>query len=527
MTNSIEEIDNAQTIFVIGSNTTENHPVIGSRIKRAVKNGVKLIVADPRKIELSRYADVFMQVKPGTNVALLNGMMNVIIAEGLYDKDFIGERTENFEELKNAVKEYTPENAERITGVPAGLIREAARLYAGVSRSMIFYAMGITQHSTGTQHVFSIANLAMLCGMLGRESTGVNPLRGQNNVQGACDMGCLPDVFPGYQRVKEPDTIRKFEYAWGVKLSDRIGLTVSEIINESGDGSIKALYIMGENPMVSDPDLNHVRKALEGLEFLAVQDIFLTETAEHADVVLPAASFAEKDGTFTNTERRIQRVRQAIAPVGDCKPDWEIIMRVMNRMGCKKVYGSPSEIMEEIAGLVPQYAGINYERIDKEGLQWPCPSKEHPGTRFLHLGKFARGKGLFKAVQFVPPKEEPDDEYSFILTTGRILYHYHTRTMTGRVEGLNALEPESYIEINPKTANRLLIKDGDKVRISSRRGAITIKARVTDRVGDNVVFIPFHFAEGAANVLTNTVFDSIAKIPELKVCAVKLEKAGE
>jgi len=526
MTNSINEIDKAETVFVIGTNTTENHPVIGSKIKQAARRGVRLVVADPREIELKKYADVYLQIKPGTNVALLNGMMNVIIEEGLEDKEFIRERTENYDELKELVKDYTPEKVEEITGVSADLIRNAARLYATGNNSMLFYAMGITQHSTGTQHVLSTANLAMLCGMMGREGTGVNPLRGQNNVQGACDLGCLPNVFTGYQKVTDKAVVDKFEKAWGAKLSDKVGLTVSEMIEAAGDGRVKAMYIMGENPMVSDPDLNHVEKALGNLDLLVVQDIFLTETAELADVVLPASSFAEKDGTFTNTERRVQRVRKAIKPVGESKPDWEIIMNVMNLMGYDKAYNCPAEIMAEIAEVTPSYAGIDYNRIEGEGLQWPCPTKGHPGTSYLHKDKFARGKGLFKPAHYVPSKELPDEKYPLLLTTGRVLYHYHTRTMTKRVKGLEAKVPESYIEINPHTARRLKINDGDRVKVTSRRGNVKVKAKVTDMVEDGVVFMPFHFAEGAANKLTNPVFDEIAKIPELKVCAVKVEKAS-
>jgi len=526
MTNSIEGIENADTIFVIGSNTTENHPVIGSKIKRVVKNGTKLIVADPREIELKKYADVYMQIKPGTNVALLNGMMNVIIEEGLQASEYIAERTENYEELKELVKDYTPEKVEEITGVPADDVRKAARMYANAGNSMLFYAMGITQHSTGTQNVYSTANIAMLCGMLGKASAGVNPLRGQNNVQGACDMACLPNVFPGYQKVTDSSVVAKFEQAWGVKLSDKVGLTVSEIIKGAEEGNVKALYIMGENPMVSDPDINHVGKALQNLDFMVVQDIFLSETAELADVVLPAASFAEKDGTFTNTERRIQRVRKAIEPVGDSKPDWVIITELMNLMGYDKTYDNAADIMEEIAEVTPQYGGVDYDRIEGEGLQWPCPDKDHPGTKFLHEGKFARGKGLFKPAPYIPAKELPDEKYPLLLTTGRVLYHYHTRTMTGRVDGLNKIIPESYIEINPCTAEKLSIEDGDKVKVTSRRGTVEVKAKVTDIIDDNVVFMPFHFAEGAANKLTNPVFDEIAKIPEYKVCAVKVEKAG-
>ncbi len=524
MTNSIEEIVNADVIFVTGSNTTENHPVIGAQMRQAKLRGAKIIVADPRRIDLAKDADVFLQIRPGTNIALFNGMMNVIIEEGLQDKEYIKQRTENYEELEKLVKDYTPEKVGEICGGDPEDIRKAARLYAKADKAGIYYAMGITQHRTGTHGVMAVSNLALLCGNVGKESAGVNPLRGQNNVQGACDMGGLPADLPGYQKVFKPEVIEKFEKAWGVKLSSKVGLTIPEMIHEAEEGNIKFMYIMGENPMVSDPDLNHVKKALENLDFLVVQDIFLTETAELADVVLPAASFAEKDGTFTNTERRVQRVRKAIEPVGESKPDWEILMDIMNMLGYDKKYSHPSEIMNEIASVTPQYGGISYDRIEEVGLQWPCPTKDHPGTKYLHKDSCARGKGLFMPTDYVESAELPDSEYPFILTTGRVLYHYHTRTMTGRVEGLNKLSPESYIEINPATANKLGLNDGDKVKVTSRRGEITTKVKITDIVDEDVVFMPFHFADGAANFLTNTELDSIAKIPELKVCAVKVEK---
>lgn len=526
MTNGINELLGADVIFVMGSNTTENHPVIGAKIRQALRKGTKLIVADPRKIELSNDADIFLQIKPGTDIALINSMMNVILSEGLENKEFIEERTENFEELKEAVKDFTPEKAAEICGVDPDDIRKAARLYAKSQKSSIVYCMGVTQHTSGTDNVMSMANLAMLCGQIGRESTGVNPLRGQNNVQGACDMGALPNVYTGYQPVNKPEIAEKFEKAWGVeKLSQKPGLTVAEMLNAAGRGDIKMLYIMGENPMVSDPDLNHVKHALENTEFLVVQDIFLTETAELADVVLPAAAFAEKDGTFSNTERRVQRVRKAIDAPGLAKPDWMILMELMNRLGYNKKYDSPSEIFDEIASVTPSYAGIDYQRIEDKGIQWPCPDKEHPGTPYLHKGKFSRGKGLFTGIEYKEPAELPDDEYPMILTTGRVLYQYHTRTMTGKVEGLNQKAPESYVEINPVIADKLGIKDGDKVKVTSRRGTIIVKAKVSEMVEESVVFIPFHFAEGAANILTNPALDPKCKIPEFKVCAVNLEKA--
>jgi len=525
MTNSIAEVKQADVIFVTGSNTTENHPVIGAQIKQAIKNGTKLIVADPREIELAKYADVFLQIAPGTNVALLNGMMNVIINENLQDAEFIKERTENFEELKKVIMEYTPEKCAEICKVDADDIRKAARLYAKEDKGSILYAMGITQHSSGTEHVMSISNLAMLCGNLGKEGAGVNPLRGQNNVQGACDMGALAGVFPGYQNVNNPSTIDKFENAWGVELSSTPGLTASEMMNEAYNSNVKLMYIMGENPMVSDPDTNHVRKALQNLDFLIVQDIFLTETAELADLVLPASSFAEKDGTFTNTERRVQRVREAVKPVGNSKPDWVIVMEIMNKLGYENTYNNPSEIMDEIATVTPQYGGIDFERIDEIGIQWPCPSKDHPGTKLLHVDKFSRGMGLFKGIEYTTSAELADEDYPLVLTTGRILYQYHTRTMTDKTEGINKIAPESYIEISPELAGNLNITNGEKVKVSSRRGEIVTKAKITEIVSDNVVFMPFHWAEGAANVLTNgSALDKSSKTPELKVCAVKVEK---
>lgn len=524
MTNSISEIEDADCIFIIGSNTTENHPVISTYIKRAKQKGAKLIVADPRVIELAEKADYFMRLTPGTNVALLNGMMNAILEENLQDQEFINERCENYEQLLEVVKDYTPEKVESITEVKAEIIRNAARMYAASPRSSIIYAMGITQHTTGTDNVFSIANLAMLCGKVGKESCGVNPLRGQNNVQGACDMGALPDVFTGYQKVHVPANTEKFEKAWGVKLSNRPGLTLPEMISGAHDGRIKAMYIMGENPMVSDPDINHVKKSLENLDLMVVQDIFMTETAELADVVLPASSFAEKDGTFTSTERRVQRVRKAIPSVGESKADWEIIVGVMNRMGYDCSYSSSSQILDEIASVTPSYGGISFERIEKEGLQWPCPDKAHPGTKYLHKDKFSRGKGMFKPAVYQPSAELPDEKYNFMLTTGRILYHYHTMTMTGKNQGLMNLAGEGYVEINPQNAAKLGIKDGDTVKVISRRGNVKVKAKVTDIVDEDVVFMPFHFAEGAANMLTKGQWILYLRNLNIRFVRLRLEK---
>ncbi|MRR58712.1 MAG: formate dehydrogenase subunit alpha [Deltaproteobacteria bacterium] len=523
MTNSIVETVDSDVIFVTGSNTTETHPVIGAMIRQAKQKGAKIIVAEPRRIDLVKDAEVFLQITPGTNVALFNGMMNVILAEGLQNREFIAERTENFDELVEVVSKYSPEKVAEICGINAEDLKKAARMYATADKASIFYSMGVTQHSTGVSGVMGTSNLAMLCGHLGKESSGVNPLRGQNNVQGSCDVGCLPGDLPGYQKTANPEVIAKFEKAWGVTLSDKPGLTVTEIVGKAGKGDIKVLYIMGENPMLSDPDLNHVQEALENTEFLVVQDIFLTETAELADVVLPAASFAEKDGTFTSTERRVQLVRKAIEPPGEAKADWEILVALMNKLGYAKTYRNAAEIMDEIASVTPQYGGISFVRLENGGLQWPCPTADHPGTKFLHKDAFARGKGLFKPAEYLPSAELPDADYPFILTTGRILYHYHTKTMTGKVDGLNNLFPGSFIEIHPAAAAKLGIKDGEKVKVASRRGDILSIAKVTDKVEENVLFLPFHFADGAANRLTNKALDPVAKIPEFKVCAATIE----
>lgn len=526
MTNSIAEIEDADAIFIIGSNTAEAHPVIGTYVVRARKKGAKLIVADPRAVGLAEKADVYLQHLPGTDVALLNGIMHVILKEDLWDKEFVDSRTEGFAALAETLQKYTPEYVQQITGVPAADIAEAARIYAKAKRASILYAMGITQHTTGTDNVMSIANLAMLTGNVGRPSTGVNPLRGQNNVQGACDLGALPNVFPGYQAVSNAEFRRKFETAWGVSLPPEPGLTVVEMMNQAADGKIRGLYIMGENPMLSDPDISHVEEALRSLDFLVVQDIFLTETASLADVVLPGACFAEKDGTFTSTERRVQRVRKAVEPPGEAWPDWLILCEVARRMGYDMKYSSPAEVMEEIASLTPSYGGIHYDRLEGDGLQWPCPTRDHPGTPYLHKDGFVRGLGKFNPVEYKPPAELPDDDYPLVLTTGRMLYHFHTGTMTRKCKGISEIRPEGYVEIHPDTAASLAIADGDWVWVSSRRGRVKVKARVTAAIGRKVVFMPFHFRESPANVLTSTALDPASKIPELKVSAVKVERAG-
>ncbi len=525
MTNSIQDIGDAACILAIGTNTTEAHPVIGLEIKKAVNKGGKLIVANAREIGLVRYADLWLRHRPGTDVALLMGMMRVIVDEGLMDASFIKERCENFDEFKKSLKNFDLDFVEKTTGVPAEKVAEAARMYASNSPAAILYAMGITQHSHGTDNVIATANLAMLTGNVGKPSSGVNPLRGQNCVQGACDLGALPNVYPGYQAVSDAAIKEKFETAWGVSLSDKPGLTITEMLDAAHEGKIKAMYIVGENPPLSEPDANHAVAALKKLDFLVVQDIFLSETAQEADVVLPAASFAEKEGTFTNTERRVQLVRKAIEPVGDSKPDWWITSQIAQRMSAKGFdFENASQIMEEITSLTPSYGGISYNRLEEGGLQWPCPTPEHPGTPILHTSQFTRGKGHFVPLEYKPSMELPDKEYPLILTTGRNLYHWHTGTMTRKVKGLNQLLGEGTIEISPKDAEGLGIADGDMAKVTSRRGSVTAKARVTEVSGEGVVFMNFHFAESPANVLTNPVLDPVAKIPEYKVCAVRVEK---
>jgi formate dehydrogenase alpha subunit len=533
MTNSQPEFEQGDCVLITGSNTSEAHPLIATRIMRAKANGAKLIVVDPRTIQMSLLADMHLKQRPGTDVAWLNGMMHVIISEGLADEAFIAERTEGFEELKELVAAYTPERVQEISGIPAEELVQAARTYAQAERASIVYAMGITQHTTGVDNVLSCANLAMLTGNVGRPSTGVNPLRGQNNVQGACDLGGLPNVYPGYQRVTDPAVREKFEDAWDVPLPYQVGLTVTEMIELAGasagsagtSGEIKAMYVMGENPLVADPDINHARACMEKLDFLVVQDIFLSETAALADVVLPAVSYAEKDGTFTATDRRVQLLRQAIAPLGESKPDWEIVCLLAQKMGAAGFeFESPEAIMREIADLTPIYGGISYARLNTgEVLHWPCPTDDHPGTPYLHKDRFSRGLGKFHAIPFKEPAELPDEDYPLTLTTGRIMFHFHTGTMTRRSEKLHNEVPQAYVELHPDDAQRIGLERDPWVRVSSRRGEIELIARVTDRITPGVVFIPFHFAEAAANALTNSAFDPIAKIPEFKVCAVKVE----
>ena len=526
MTNSLPELAQAKAIFVIGSNTTEAHPIAAKWLFRGKVGGAKLIVADPRWIQLSDLADVAVQQRLGSDVALINGMMHVILKKGWQDQAYIDERTEGFDELKAKLADYPPDKVAQITGIPAETIRKMAELFAKNKPAAIVYAMGITQHTTGVDNVKSLANLAMLTGNVGVASGGVNPLRGQNNVQGACDMGGLPNVFTGYQPVADEAANKKFSEAWGRDLPKKPGLTIMEMFQGIDDGKIKALYVVGENPMVTDPDLHHVEAALKKLEVFIVQDVFLTQTAKLASIVLPGTSFAEKDGTFSNTERRVLLVRQACAPIGEARPDWQIVCDLSTRMGYPMHYASPEGVFEEIKKLTPSYAGMSYQRLEAAGLQWPCPTPEHPGTQYLFKGGFPRGNGKFTLVKYKPSAEEADKEYPFILTTGRQLFQYHTGSMTRRVKPIDAVAPESFVEIHPDDARALAIEADAKVKVSSRRGSITVKAVVSKRPAKGVVFIPFHYREAAANMLTSSSsLDPIAKIPSFKVSAVRIEKA--
>jgi len=542
MTNSIQEIDGAATLFVIGANTTSAHPVIGQRMRRAALNGAKLIVANAKEIELAWVADQFIQPKPGSDVVLLMVMCRYGDDGDLHDVEFLAERCENFDEFRESLDAFTPEFVEEITGIPWDQVGRAAHTYATHKPAALFYAMGITQHSHGTDGVMAVANLALLTGNIGKPSSGVNPLRGQNNVQGACDMGALPNYYTGYQQVTDPAVREKFEKAWGIgskagngsrapatRLSDKLGLTHTEIFDKIYEGKITALYMVGENPLLTEANANHVREALENLDFFVAQDMFISETAQYADVILPAASFAEKAGTFTNTERRVQRVRPAIPPRGDSRPDWWITCQIAKKMGAAGFdFADPSEIMREIASVTPTYGGITYDRIEKVGLQWPCFDENHPGTQYLHKEKFARpnGKGQLVPLTYKKSAEIADDDYPLILTTDRSLYHYHSATMTRRVNGLEVLDSNEWLKLSPADAARFGIEDGEWVEVHSRRGAVKVHAQVTDICPPGVCSMTFHFRESPTNEITNPALDPIAKIPETKVTAVRVEKIG-
>ena len=534
MSNSIAEMENLDTFIVTGSNTTETHPVISLFLKKAVRqNGAKLIVIDPRQIELTDFAELWLRQKPGTDVVVFQAMAHVIVTEKLYNRNFIRERTEDFEDYIESLEACTPEWAEEISGVPANDIREAARMYAKAERAAFYWGMGISQSTHGTDNTLSLTNLALMCGHVGKPGTGLNPLRGQNNVQGCSDSGGLPNVYTAYQKVNDPDIKAKFENHWKTDLSPDPGLTVTEMVDGALTGRIRGMIVMGENPMMSEPNLAHAQHAIEALDFLVCIDIFMNETTEFADVILPSASFAEKDGTFTNSDRRIQRVRQALPAVGESRPDWEIVCdlakRMENILGVSESagfdYQRPEEIWEEMRILTPDFYGVTYERIDREGgVHWPCPAVDHPGTPYLFEDDFPRGRGKFWSLDFGTQSELPDEEYPFNLSTGRILFHWHGGTMT-RHSKLEEAFPEPIVEMHPDDAHKLELISGDWVEITSRRGSVVCRVMVTGRSPVGTVFLPFHFVEAAANVLTLDKIDPRAKIPDFKNAAVKLRKA--
>jgi len=538
MTNSMDDIvENAKAMLIIGSNTTEQHPVFGIKIRQAVrKRGVKLVVADPRRIDITEFSSLHIQQKPGTDVALINGLMHIIINNGWQDNDFIANRTEGFEEFKETVNQYPPSKVSEITGVPGEKIFQAAEILALNKPMAVMWAMGITQHIVGVRNVMDLANLQMLLGNLGIPGGGVNPLRGQNNVQGACDMGGLPNVFPGYQVVNDEEISAKFEKSWGAPLSNKNGMTITEMIPGILEGKIKALYILGEDPILSDPDSNHIRHCLNECDFIVLQEIFPSETSRYADVMLPGVTFAEKTGTYTNTERRIQLVQKAIEPLGEAREDWRIIAdlaKYVIEAGTRKPesveysgwdYENTAQIMSEIGVITPSYAGISHDRLAKgERLQWPVKNLDHPGTPILHINQFTRGKGKFMPIDHIPPAELPDDDYPMLLSTGRVLYHWHGGEMTRRAQGLISVYDRSLVEINPIDAQRIGLNGNNRIRIISRRGSINAEAWITDRVPPGMIFANFHFPESPTNELTIAALDPVAKIPEYKICAVRVE----
>ncbi len=536
MTNSIREIREADFLLVIGSNTSEAHPIIAMEMKRAVHRGATLVVADPRAIWMTTIAEKHLQLRPGTDVWLLNALAHVIVTEDLVDRAFIEGSTENFEAVAAAVARYTPEEAERVTGVPAADIRQVARQYARTEKAGIYYTLGITEHSHGTDNVYALANLVLMTGHLGKASSGMNPLRGQNNVQGANDAGASPIYYPGYQRVDDPEVQARYERAWGVPLSPEPGLNLNEMMKTAGK-KIKAFFVMGEDIVLSEPNVRKLEEGLNEMEFVVMQDVFPNETMRFADVVLPATVFAEKDGTFTNSERRVQRVRKAVEPPGQARADWEILCdlasRCAERLGRPPVsFTDPAAIYAELVRDAPKFSGISYERLEATGadgltgLQWPCPTPEHPGTRFLHEGGVLRGKGLFQPVEYRPSMELEDEDYGLLLSTGRTLYHYNAATQTRRESGLAAKQPEPFVEIHPRDAKKRDIAHGDRVRVVSRRGEIEVRAIVSRQVRPGCIWMPLHFAEARANVLTNDAGDPITGTAEYKVCAAEVVKIG-
>ncbi len=525
MTNSIGEVKNVQTFFIIGSNPTEAHPIVGLEMKKALASGAKLVVCDPRKTWMARRADIHIQHKPGTDNMLINAMMNYIISKDLHNSKFVKSRCENFDDFAANLKDYSIEQAAETCDVDADLIRRAAEMYAAGTPSSIFYTLGITEHTCGTENVQNLANLAMLCGQIGKASSGVNPLRGQNNVQGGCDMGAIYSVLPGYQKVIDPAVREKFSKAWGVEFPTNKGGRVTDFVEKAGEGILRGFYCMGEDPVLSEPNQAKVIRNLKKLEFIVCQEIFMSETAKLADVILPATSWAEKNGTFTNTERRIQRIRKAVEPPGEARPDWQIVCQVSTAMGYPMSYKDAGEIFDEMASLTPSYHGMSFERVDKVGLQWPCPSKDHPGTMFLHKDKFVRGKGLFHVISFRNPAETPDDKYPFILSTGRTLYNYNIGNMSLKSKAIRQKQSRNFVEMHRSDADRLGVADGEQVIVETRRGKLTVDASVADRVRPGALWMPFHFIDQPTNRLTNDAFDNITRTAEYKVCAAAVRKA--
>lgn len=529
MTNSIGEIRDADFLFVIGSNTSEAHPIIAMEMKRAVRRGATMVVADPRKIWMSTIAEKHLQLNSGTDVWLLNAMAHVICEEGLADEEFIAKNTEGYEAVRETVARYTPEEAEEVTGVPADDIRWAARKYATTPKAGIYYTLGITEHSHGTDNVYALANLVLMTGHLGKPSAGMNPLRGQNNVQGANDAGATPVFYPGYQRVDDPAVHAKYEAAWGVKLSPEPGVNLNIMMKQAGK-KIFGYFVMGEDIVLSEPNCMELEKGLNACEFIVVQEAFLNETTRFADVVFPASVFAEKEGVFTNSERRVQRVRKAVEPPGEAREDWRILIDLANACGADWSYDSPAAVYDEMARDADKFAGISHARLDamvdvpRTGLQWPCPTPEHPGTTFLHQEGVLRGKGLFTPVEYRPPMELPDEDYGLLLSTGRTLYHYNAATQTRRESGLSAKQSEAFVEIHPKDAGKRGIADRDMVEVRTRRGAIHVRALYSRQVRPGMIWMPLHFAEARANVITNDAGDPVTDTAEYKVCAAEVTR---
>ena len=528
--NSIPEIENARFVFVIGSNTTEAHPVLALRIKKAVRSGGTLVVADPRKIWLTKIAKRHLQLRPGTDVWLLNAMMQTILSEGLQDEDYIRDYTDDFEAVREVVMRYTPEDAERVTGVPADDIRATAREYATERHAAVFYTLGITEHACGVDNIWSLSNLVLMTGHLGYESTGLNALRGQNNVQGLNDSGANPAYLPGYQAIDDPEIRRKFSEAWGSEVPETPGYRLDQMISGLHDGRIRALYLIGENPAQTEPNAHHVEAGLEQLDFMVSQDIFLNDmTAKYADVVLPASSFAEKDGTFTNTERRVSRVRAAAPLPGEAKGDREIVLLMAKALGANwPEYPDAESVWNELADLAPNWYGVRYDRLEENGLQWPVTEIGGPDTKFLHAPAPARsgGRGKFFPVEYQAPIEQPDSEYPLVLSTGRTLYHYNSATMTMRESGITDKQEDPFFEISAEDATALGLADGDWARLVSRRGDLQARAHVTDRVFPGLVWMALHFAEQKVNWLTHDVGDPLIGTPEYKVSAVRVERAA-